>query len=160
MGKVPTRIKFDEDGLPIPQTSQVDTVQFDEDGLPIPVKKKAVGTDLSMVGGKAATFGGQVGSSAPLSEREKIANYVKTLGGGVKQVSGDKNVGNLKSITQTKTTIKPETTFDQTKEEAVSGGINKINEIMYDTNDDWKDPIKVSLEKSVDRTQGNKSNLE
>ena len=65
MGKVPTRIKFDEDGLPIPQTSQVDTVQFDEDGLPIPVKKKAVGTDLSMVGGKAVPDGGQVGSSKP-----------------------------------------------------------------------------------------------
>jgi len=130
--------------------------QVDMTGI---VKKKG-GTDLSMVGGKAVPDGGQVGRSAPLSEREKIANYVKTLGGGVKQVSGDKTVGNLKAITQTKATEKPETTFDQTKEEAVSGGINKINEIMYDTNDDWKDPIKVSLEKSVDRTQGNKSNLE
>jgi len=130
--------------------------QVDMTGI---VKKKG-GTDLSMVGGKAVPDGGQVGRSAPLSEREKIANYVKTLGGGVKQVSGDKTVGNLKAITQTKATEKPETTFDQTVEEAVTGGIKKINEIMYDTNDDWKDPIKVSLEKSVDRTQGNKSNLE
>lgn len=146
----------DEFGIPIKKKgSNQPTV--DEFG--IPVKKKG-GTDLSMVGGKATPSGGTVGSSAPLSEREKIANYVKTLGGGVKQVSGDKTVGNIKAVTQTKTTKKPETTFDQTKEEAVSGGINKINEIMYDTNDDWKDPIKVSLEKSVDRTQGNKSNLE
>lgn len=64
MGKVPSRIKFDEDGLPIPQISQVDTIQFDDEGLPIPVKKKE-GSALSMAGAKATPSGGQVGSSKP-----------------------------------------------------------------------------------------------
>lgn len=127
------------------------------------VVKKKSGSDLSMVGGKAVSGGGEVGSSAPQSERDKIANYVKTLG-GVKvtktapQVPAKQETG--KSITQVKTTKKPETTFDQTVEEAVTGGIKKINEIMYDTNDDWQDPIKVTLEKSADRTKGNKENLD
>lgn len=66
MGKVPSRVQFDEDGLPIPQTVKTQKIQFDEDGLPIPVKKKE-GSDLSMVGGQAvqppSQGGGQVGSS-------------------------------------------------------------------------------------------------
>lgn len=167
MGKIPSRIEFDEDGLPIPQTVKTTKIQFDSDGLPIPVKKKE-GSGLSMVGGKAvqppSQSGGQVGSSAPQSERDKIADFVKTLGGKPTVTKTQPNVPAKqeagKAITQIKTAKKPETTFDQTVEEAVTGGVKKINEIMYDTNDDWQDPLKVTLEKSADRTKGNKENLD
>ena len=132
MGKVPTRVKFDSDGLPIPQ---IDSIQFDEEGLPVPIKKKG-GSALSTVGAKAvqppSQSGGQVGSSALQSERDKIANYVKTLGGKPTVTKTQPNVPAKqetgKAITQVKTVKKPETTFDQTVEEAVTGGIKKIND--------------------------------
>ena len=94
MGKVPSRVKFDEDGFPIPQTMQADTVQFDEDGLPIPVKKKATGTDLSMVGGKAVPSGGQVGIfKAPLSEVKKKPQIdVESYNKNFESVSGHKEI--------------------------------------------------------------------
>ena len=41
MGVIPkNKVRFDEDGLPIPEKVKVPKVQFDSDGLPIPLKKK------------------------------------------------------------------------------------------------------------------------
>ena len=71
------------------------------------VVKKKSGSDLSMVGGKAVSGGGEVGSSAPQSERDKIANYVKTLGGKPTVTKTQPNVPAKqetgKAITQVKT---------------------------------------------------------
>lgn len=68
MGKVPTRVKFDEDGLPIPQTSQVDTIQFDEDGLPIPVKKKPLVRIYQWLAAKLRQVVGKLGVPKPNTE--------------------------------------------------------------------------------------------
>ena len=43
-------VKFDKDGLPIPQK-----VSFDKEGLPVPVKKKEVSEPILQIGGKAGT---------------------------------------------------------------------------------------------------------
>lgn len=104
MGKVPSRVKFDEDGFPIPQTMQADTVQFDEDGLPIPVKKKATGTDLSMVGGKAVPSGGQVGIfKAPLSEVKKTPHIdIESYNKNFESVSGHKEIDLGSNLPQVK----------------------------------------------------------
>lgn len=40
MGKIPSKIKLDSEGLPIPYSGQVNKIQLDEEGLPIPIKKK------------------------------------------------------------------------------------------------------------------------
>lgn len=65
MGK---SIRFDEDGLPIPDTVKVSksSVQFDDEGLPVPVKKKV-------------SFGGIVGTYAPQSEDEKMMKALQTV---------------------------------------------------------------------------------
>ena len=65
MGKVPSRVKFDEDGFPIPQTMQADTVQFDEDGLPIPVKKKPLARIYQWLVGKLYRMVGKLGVPIP-----------------------------------------------------------------------------------------------
>ena len=46
-----TPVKFDKDGLPVPQKQE--KVSFDNDGLPVPIKKKEVSEVVSKDGGKA-----------------------------------------------------------------------------------------------------------
>ena len=161
MGKVPSRVKFDEDGFPIPQTMQADTVQFDEDGLPIPVKKKATGTDLSMVGGKAVPSGGQVGSSNPQLEKDKVLEYLKigkpaitVTAPSVKEAESVSTLLKNKGIPESKGAVvetkikKNEYPFDQTKDEAFLAANEKLNEVMYGEGDEWLDPIKANITKA------------
>ncbi len=48
-----TPVKFDKDGLPVPQKQE--KVSFDTDGLPVPIKKKEVSEVVSKNGGKDGT---------------------------------------------------------------------------------------------------------
>lgn len=80
-------VKFDKDGLPIPQK-----VSFDKEGLPVPVKKKEVSEPILPIGGKAGTS--EVPLGGEKSPKKLTYNDLEKLYVDVNEA--DKNLFNLK----------------------------------------------------------------
>ncbi len=72
----------------------------------------------------------------------KGGGMVGTLNGNPQSESQDEKTVLTNAITQTPFK-KNEQPFDQTKNEAIAGAHNKVNEVMYGDGEDWKDPVKA-----------------
>lgn len=126
--------------------------------MTVMVKKK----EPSSVGAAASTSalagGGQVGSSKPQSEKEKVIEYLKVTKPQVsvttpsaKEAESVTSIIKAKGVKQPITQVKfkkDESPFDQTKEEAFASASDKLNEVMYGDGDGWLDPIKANITKA------------
>ena len=114
-----------------------------------------------MVGGKAVPNGGQVGSSNPQLEKDKVLEYLKigkpaitVTAPSVKEAESVSTLLKNKGIPESKGAVvetkikKNESPFDQTKDEAFLAANEKLNEVMYGEGDEWLDPIKANITKA------------
>ena len=107
-------VKFDKDGLPIPQK-----VSFDKEGLPVPVKKKEVSEPISKVGGKAGI------SEVPSGFEGLKPAKVQPV--EVKGVGEDVGLGRPKKEIAVSTAVKPVVGLDLAKEKAIEKELKALN---------------------------------
>lgn len=96
-----------------------------------PIKKK----EPSLVSGVGAAIGGQAGTSAAQSEKQKLTDYIY----GLKSTEEKQLAAPTGGIT---TALKPK---PKKTEEAARG---KIDAIMYEDSDRWKDPVKSIIDET------------
>lgn len=152
-GLVPTGTETQSDIDRQKKFAEMEGVEYDPND-PLKSYVRANENKFSKQRQKPGFIEGTLQSTNPLSEKEKILNYLKLTKTPV--VETKSTISEVKPQKQTSITPvkfkKNDSPFDQTKDEAIASASEKLNEVMYGEGDEWIDPIKANINKAKNST--------